>query len=190
MQNRQPSLERKTSIVDCFYRFSQDRTIMKLEFEEKDKTGCSCFDRGARILLFVLDQLRKKGADEIDYYLRVYLDIISLCGYDMGYVFQNVLPKIFTNPLQMIPSQESLVSFTSSVFNEENSYINGNKQQINCAIPYVGASLLLFGEILVTRLVEKTVALHFLYALADYCRICPPLRRWCLIDGLPLLSMR
>jgi hypothetical protein len=85
----------------------------------------------------------------------------------------NFLP--LTPSSSFIPSKESFMTKDSSL--------------IKCANPVISTALNLFMNVLYSKRKGNYASVHMLYALTEYCRVCPPLRKWCVTEGLPTLGM-
>jgi hypothetical protein len=177
-------------VADVMSRFlGIERKPLEISFDERYKTGYDCFNKGVDILQFILERLRVKDVDDIDNYLSVFFDLMVMCGCSAEYSLQLLLQRMATNIPQPFVSEQAFIDFTPLTVQTKNidEKINGDKI-VKCTHPVIRTSLLFFVEILSEKCGEKALMLHFVYALADYCRICPPLRKWFMTEGLPVLG--
>jgi hypothetical protein len=188
---KQPLLLVEPSCGEATSRFAEKKDIEKEGAEEGNSSLLESLGKGSHPFKYILNHLVNVGVEHLDNNLSVFFDVITMCCCNTEFSLQKMFQKLNTNMNLAAMDKDSFVYITpsSTLIHLPDEPKQLNVQTVKCAVPIINSSLLIFIKQMIKYPNLKSSLLHCLYALTDYCRICPPLRKWCLTDGLPYLRL-
>jgi hypothetical protein len=187
--SEQPLLAYAPPSQDINLRILNGKTISVEESSNEVKEN-DIVKKQSHILSMIVKGLLKDTDTNLNKRLNVFFDLICMGSMNsdmyLPVIYKQALPA---EQFHILPGSWIPISPSSSVIPNTNATSSGNFTVIMCSNPKFSVALHSFLNILYLKHDAVTTPLHFLYALTDYCRICPPLRKWCLTDGLPGLGL-